>query len=402
MILMSLLLLVLVLAFVLWPALAKPSGEVSRQAENLRLYRERQQEIRDTDYDDEQQEQMLLELDRELLESEAQDNRASDVSRNHRLMFAGMVTILILIIAFAGYQHYGAQDELRVTALLNKSAQSTLTQAETDELAEGLAIVAGRNPENAEWQYLHARYLLSAGRYADAINAFTAVIDILPDEAVQDKSAAMVQRSQARFYAAQQVADVAMYEELLAALELNPQHRQGMGLAGMMAHELKDYRAALEHWKALWISMAGSREAGPLAEGIRRVAKKLEDQGETVDLSWLKQTGIKVNVSVSEALSANLKPDYIVFVMARAGEERMPLAAVRLLASELPTEVVLDDSASMMPGVTISQIPEVTVVARVAKGGSPVASSGDLEGMIKSVKVDSPETVKLTIDRIIP
>jgi cytochrome c-type biogenesis protein CcmH len=79
----------------------------------------------------------------------------------------------------------------------------------------------------------------------------------------------------------------------------------------------------------------------------------------------------------------------------------MPLAAVRLMAKDLPLEVSLNDSQGMVPGVSLSKFEEVQIIARVAKGGKPMASAGDLQGIISPVSVKGTDSVNLVIDQIV-
>jgi cytochrome c-type biogenesis protein CcmH len=80
----------------------------------------------------------------------------------------------------------------------------------------------------------------------------------------------------------------------------------------------------------------------------------------------------------------------------------MPVAAVRLQASQLPLTVTLDDATSLMPGVRLSQFPEVRIEARVAKGGTAAAARGDLRGEVAGVKIGTPEAVAVVVNSVLP
>jgi len=90
---------------------------------------------------------------------------------------------------------------------------------------------------------------------------------------------------QARFFANNQQPDEQLYQRLLAALELAPQQRKPLGLAGILAYELGDYRNAIGHWRSLWVQLPAGMEAMTIENGIRRAAEVLTEQGEAVDLS---------------------------------------------------------------------------------------------------------------------
>lgn len=95
-----------------------------------------------------------------------------------------------------------------------------------------------------------------------------------------------------------------------------------------------------------------------------------------------------VTVSLSPELAKKAAPDDVVFIFARAAQgPRMPLAIVRKQVKDLPATVVLDDTQGMSPGMNLSSVPEVVVVARVSRSGEAKAQAGDLEGMSAPVKV---------------
>jgi len=98
-------------------------------------------------------------------------------------------------------------------------------------------------------------------------------------------------------------------------------------------------------------------------------------------------SSMKVTVSLSPTLAKQAAPDDIVFIFARATQgPRMPLAIVRAQVKDLPTTVVLDDTQAMSPGMNLSSVPEVVVVARISKSGDAKAQNGDLEGTSAPLK----------------
>jgi cytochrome c-type biogenesis protein CcmH len=92
-------------------------------------------------------------------------------------------------------------------------------------------------------------------------------------------------------------------------------------------------------------------------------------------------------VELDPALKGKAGPNDTVMVVARLPGSRMPLAAVRLRASDLPVKFVLDDSLSMNPQSPISAAAEVEVEARISKSGLAKAEPGDL--------ISAPQTVKV-------
>jgi len=398
----TLVLLLVTLGFVVWPAFSHRNLKISREAENLRLYEQRKQEIFEADYGDDEREQMLMELDYELVSSDADAKSGSDVSPKVKIFTAfGLFIVMVSSVLFL-YQDMGAQDEIVATQLLNKLNNAKLTDEEQQTLKESLRKASINKPENGEWIYLYARMLYSDGQYVEGVATFEKILSTLPPEALADRAATLVQIAQGKFYISEQAASVEIYDILEQALAIEPGNSQGLGLAGIVAFELERYDEALVHWKALWFNMSSSPEAGALEQGIQRIVARLEEQGKTVDLSWMKRAEVKVLVTITDELKAQLKDGDAIFVMAKATSGPvMPLAALKVMAKDLPQEVILDDSLGMVPGLALSKFEEVQIIARVAKGGQPMANPGDFQGIVSPVIVKSDDTVTLVINQVV-
>lgn len=398
----TLVLLLLTLGFVVWPAFSHRNLKISREAENLRLYEQRKQDIADADYSADEREQMLMELDLELVSSDSDSVSGSDVSPKTKILTAFALFIVMVSGVLFLYQDMGAQDELVATQLLNKMTNEKLTDEEQQTLKESLRKASINKPENGEWLYLYARMLYSDGQYVQGVKTFEQILSTLPQEALADRAATLVQIAQGKFYIADQIASIEIYDILKQALAIEPGNSQGLGLAGIVAFELGNLEEALAHWKALWFNMSSSPEAGALEQGIQRIVARLEEQGKTVDLSWMKRAEVRVLVTISDELKSQLKEGDAVFVLAKATSGPvMPLAALKILAKDLPQEVALDDSLGMVPGLALSKFDEVQVIARVAKGGQPMANAGDFQGIITPVTVKSDDVVTLEINEIV-
>lgn len=397
-----LVLLLVTLGFVVWPAFSNRNHIASREAENLRLYNQRKQDISNSDYADEEREQMMLELDHELVTSDADAARGSDASPKQKILTSFVIFILMVTSVLFVYQDMGAQDELVATQLLNKMSQAKLSDEEQKTLKESLRKASISQPENGEWLYLYARMLFADGQYTQGVATFEKILSTLPEEAKADRAASLVQIAQGKFYIADQQASESIYGYIERALEIEPNNSQALGLGGILAFELGHLEKALAHWKALWFNMSSSPEAGALEQGIQRIVSALEEKGVSTDLSWMKRAEVKILVSISAELQSQLDETDAVFVMAKAVTGPvMPLAAMRVMAKDLPLEVVLNDSQGMVPGLALSKFEEVQVIARVAKGGQPMANPGDFQGIIKPVQVKSDDVVELVIDQIV-
>ena len=107
-------------------------------------------------------------------------------------------------------------------------------------------------------------------------------------------------------------------------------------------------------------------------------------------------------MTLSSELVGKATPSDTLFIYARAKTgPKMPLAILRLKASDLPATFTLTDEMAMMPAMKISSFPEVVIEARISKSGQAVTSSGDLQGFSEPVKIGTNGVV-VVINKQVP
>ena len=397
-----LLILLLPLVSLLWKPVWFRDIQSLQSEENLRLYRERTAELAASDWSDEDKAALQLELDREFLASDGNDESVKATQNTSSFVFIVPVLLISMALTYGLYQVWGAAGELRATELLDKGEEYELTRLEREELMSLLGSASQRFPEQLEWGYLNARLLSAEGKYSEAYSVFEAILQQMPEEATADRAATLTLMAEARFFAAGQKADETTYALIQQALDLNPQSRQALGLAGILAFELGKAADALNHWKTLWLGLPSGPESQVLAQGIRRAAEKLQSEGQAVDLSWLRKAELNVLVELSEEAKAHVADTDLVFVLARAvSGPPMPLAVERLRVSELPTMVTLSDAQAMAQGMRLSSFNPVSVVARVSKSGQPLPQTGDWQVVSEPVANNHDAVLKLVIDQLV-
>ncbi len=111
---------------------------------------------------------------------------------------------------------------------------------------------------------------------------------------------------------------------------------------------------------------------------------------------------VTVHVKVAPALAGKIPPGAPLFVLARdPSQPGPPFGAKRFAGAALPMEVVLTEQDAMMPGRTIKDAKQLTIVARFSASGMPQQSSGDLYGEV-AYDLASGKPVDLLIDRQVP
>ncbi len=402
------------LACVFWPLvrhqqLAK-SEATQRQQQNIDIFRERLAEL------ESEREQgtlaaeefatLKLELERNLLiDAEDVPMQSAPLVRvgQTQLVTVTLLALMIPAAALGLYNHLGRADDLALALNAPASQGSQGEQMSLEQAIAGLERELAANPDNAQGWYLLANTYMSMGNYAGGAEAFRELLQVLPQDAPQYASV-MGQLAQALYFAGETQMTDEVRTQIDATLSIDPTEIAALGLLGIDAFEKQDFNAAIEHWnKAL--AGAEGQAAESLRSGIERARVELEARGEPVPDIEIEQAAlaeVKLQVSLSAELAERAQPDQVVFIYARPIGGRMPLAAARYTVSDLPVEVILDDSMAMMPQARLSLHDQVEVGARISLSGQPQASSGDFESRPLQVSTrQGDEAVTLIIDQVV-
>ncbi|MEJ0084086.1 MAG: hypothetical protein WDO72_00240 [Pseudomonadota bacterium] len=110
---------------------------------------------------------------------------------------------------------------------------------------------------------------------------------------------------------------------------------------------------------------------------------------------------IQVRVTLAPQLKAKVPPGSVLFVAARDPKAPGPPFAATRLPAQFPQDVELTAANAMLPSRRISAGQQLDVVARVALGGTPTATSGDPFGQV-SYHVGKDGRLNIVIDRLSP
>lgn len=407
-------LLLVTLALLLRPWWWQPRGSAaqSQRRLNITIHRDQLEELAhdraagtlaESDYASAQQE-----IQRRLIEDTQSSNESGNADVNKvgagDTPIAPHSRLTLVVIALAlPLLGGGLYAWLGTPAALNPPApQHKITADEVDKMVANLAARMEKEPENKQGWVMLARSYKVLRRFDDAARAYGRAggfIDKEPD-LLADYADVMI--------AAKRGFTPESRALLERALKLDPKHGHALWLAGTDAFDAGKFDRAIALWERVREQFPpGSEEAqsiaGSIAEarakggkGIKPLAKAQPPAAAATG------GGVSGTVELAATLQEKVGAGDTVMVLARvAGGPRMPVAVLRVSASELPMKFKLDDSLAMSPDFRISTAAAVEVEARISKSGQALPQKGDLYSTVQTVKVGAGG-VKLVIDQLRP
>ncbi|MDI3322852.1 c-type cytochrome biogenesis protein CcmI [Pontibacterium granulatum] len=404
----------LAVGFVFWPLFRARKLQQVEQAEdrkhqNIDIFRERveelEAELNSGSLELAEFDELKLELEKNLLNDAAvEEEQVAPLKLTSGT--AVTVTLIAMIMTTAAFGLYGKLGR-SVDLELALNAEQGLQQNQQPSIEDALAMLEAelkQRPDNAEGWYMLGTTYVGMKRYDEGLAALRKSIELLPEDAPQ-YAGVMGQYAQALYFASGNKVTQEVRDQIDRTLALEPFEITTLGLLGIDAFEQQNYQGAIDYWSKALVNADGDA-AKSLKSGIQTARGRLEARGVAASEAEVTADAaaaqIRVQLSIDESLKAQVNPEHVVFVFARPVGGRMPLAAVRLQVSQLPLEVVLDDSTAMSPQAKLSQQTEVEVTARVSLSGQPQASSGDLYGTLSPVQVGADNNeLTLVIDRVV-
>lgn len=406
-VLLAALLVVAVTARLIYPLLRNPGSAAQsidaageRRAANLAIFRDQLSELereRDegslsaADF-----EQAKREVQRRLLE-DVQPEAGGDSEGAARPASRKTALVLLVVLPIAAAIGYAQLGNPRALDPAQTQARTPISPEQIEGMVGKLAEKLKQNPDDASGWVMLARSYKALGRFTEAAEAYSHA------DTVVDKDATLL-ADYAEVLAQAAKGDLlGKPSELISrALKLDPNEPQALLLAGAAASDRGDFAAAATHWGRLLTQIEPGTEEAEALEGAVAKARELAARPPRSDQPAASGPSISGKVSISPQLAAQVKPDDQLFVFARAEDgQRMPLAATRAKAGDLPLAFRLDDSMALPGGRKLSEFKTVSVEARIAKAGKAQSSSGDLFGSVRGVK-PGKQGLQLTIDQVQP
>jgi cytochrome c-type biogenesis protein CcmH len=411
----ALLLLVAVLFLVLplWRSGTK-NTTVLRDAANLDIFRDQIAEM-DADLRNglltaELYEQGKRELQARLLDEVKGGEETAKVRNPHKIT-ALVLALLLPAIALGMYWKLGNREALEAPAARPANAAMNAQPAPIDLSALETKVASQPNDHAALAEL--ARGYAEAERYPEAIASYEKLVKLEPNNATW-----LADYADATAIANGESLKGKPSEILQQALKVDPNNYKALALSGSAAMERGEYDLAMQHWdKLLKLMPKGSEDAKMVESGIQQAKEFIAQlksgknptmpeappQGDREQSPALVGGAERITgtVSLSKELAGKVKPDDLVFILARAAEgPKMPLAVIRKQVKDLPLQFTLDNSQAMAPQMKLSNFDSVVVVARISKTGNAMPQTGDLQGISAPMKPGS-SGVKLSVDKVV-
>lgn len=295
---------------------------------------------------------------------------------------------------------------------------------------ENLIARLSSNPEDIEGWVMLARTYTAMERYNEASSTFAKLNELVPNnpQILSDYARALALKNQGTL--------AGKPTELLhEALKIDPLFPPALALAGHAEFEQEKYQDASGYWEKLLttippdsplaksvkdsiaeaklLSLGGKAGAHEQSEQpVEKVEQKdvataqpdkIADNNEATNKAASSgSVSVSGQVTIRSELAAKASPNDTLFIFARAKTgPKMPLAILRLKASDLPATFTLTDDMAMTPAMRMSSFPEVIIEARISKSGQAVPSSGDLQGFSEPVQLGY-NNIAIVIDTQIP
>lgn len=431
---LSLALLLLALAFVVYPFInkKKPADHAALLAANVAVFRDTEKLLNNQltagDIDQTQHQQLLAEA-QQLLLANTEQIEAHKTSTTPVKTGTWILPVLVLsipVMTFVAYDKLGASadqqiaDLLRLqlaqTAALNTNAENgdaengEVENANTEaaqqhyrelqqQLAEQVAERVKERPENTYYWVILAQQATVKGDLQAASNHYRQALKVMPND-----SYLLAQYAETLFVLANSEFTEPVVEALDKAFAVDSSNPTVLGLKGIQAFKNEQWQLAITFWQgALQQVDQNSYNAENLNKGIRLAKIKLQGSEQTANTEKLSSNAqlqtIELRVSIDPSI--NFDPQQTVFVaLVAISGPPMPLAARKLRAGDLPIQISLSDADAVMTGHNLSSAKEFKAIARLSKTGSATPQSGDWEVSSGPLKAGAQTgIVELRIDQ---
>lgn len=415
---LAILLLIVVALLIVWRIFTVPHNTIGAENENIRqetnitLYHEHlsqlNNDLAEGSIEQDSYVQLKAELDKTLLQ-DAKLSHSSVVEKQQK-SWLWPVAIAFAIVSFSLYSYMilGAYPQLNSPTAINENeAHSELNPEQMLVFRlQQLQREVKNDPTNSQAWFSLGQAYISAGEFDNAIEAFDRVM-----KQVGEHAELLGPKAQAMYYKNNQQINGDIQAVIDKALALDSLDASTNILLGMDSFSNRDFAKAVKYWETVLNSGRPGISPQALMGAVEEAKNQLRMSNDDTSLAGGADEidpslpRLMVNVSLADNVQKSLASgeDKTVFIYAIAADgPRMPLAAVKIKASDLPINIVLDDEQAMTPQMRLSSVDKVHIYAVVSMQGSVGIKSGDFKAQALNIDTQEKNAIKMEISIAVP
>ena len=415
---LAILLLIVVALLIVWRIFTVPHNTIGAENENIRqetnitLYHEHlsqlNNDLAEGSIEQDSYVQLKAELDKTLLQDAKLSH--SSVVEKQKKSWLWPVAIAFAIVSFSLYSYMilGAYPQLNSPTAINENeAHSELNPEQMLVFRlQQLQREVKNDPTNSQAWFSLGQAYISAGEFDNAIEAFDRVM-----KQVGEHAELLGPKAQAMYYKNNQQINGDIQAVIDKALALDSLDASTNILLGMDSFSNRDFAKAVKYWETVLNSGRPGISPQALMGAVEEAKNQLRMSNDDTSLAGGADEidpslpRLMVNVSLADNVQKALDSgeDKTVFIYAIAADgPRMPLAAVKIKASDLPINIVLDDEQAMTPQMRLSSVDKVHIYAVVSMQGSVGIKSGDFKAQALNIDTQEKNAIKMEISIAVP
>ncbi len=391
---------ILILAgvFLVYPFVSRKSIESNQHSQseqaNIDIFRDQQrqyqQQLERSEISQQQYTAMVAEAEQLLLSNTAAVKTETGSSSGQGLWMLPVLLIIIPLATVWIYQSLGASIDEQIADKLVEQGQSVNAGQEMVWDSQLIAMISERVKQrrnNIYYWTILAQEAVSRSDMTAAANYFSETVRIEPRE-----SYLLGQYAQALFFAEGNRFTQPVITAIDNAFAVDSSNQTVLGLKGIQAFEGKDYKLAITFWQGAAQQLdPSSGDWQALQNGIQKARQLM---GEPT-------TDVQLSIALSIDKNIQYSADQMVFVaVIEADGPPMPIAARKLVASQLPSKIFLSDRDALIAGRSLSSAGKVRVIARLSTSGTATPQAGDWEAVSDSIAIgDDQINLELSISQ---
>ena len=385
------LLLILVLVLLLRPYIfPAKSSAISRRQMNASIYREELDKL-----EADRANGVITAADYEIAHAEMRQRLFQDTIVEDDREVAGStkktaIGLCIFIILLSSVLYFYLGDVVRIA---QRGTGQQVSQEGVEKMVAEFAAKMEQDPSNLQGWVMLARSYRMMGRNEDAAKAYARAgnfIDADP-QLLADYADTLAANANGSFAGKP-------LQLINQALKLDPNNLLALWLSGTASFNSGNYKAAVQTWEKLAQQIPPDTDE---ARAIKGSIAEARSKGGLVNPAPAVSSGKEISgkIALSAELKSKIKPGDIVMVIARKPGERMPVAVLRVPATDFPMSFVLNDALAMNPAAPLSQLSEASIEVRISKTGMAKPEAGDLISNAQTIKVGAKDA-RLLVDQV--